>query len=74
MRSKKSWTSPARHGVYLELEQARASDLAGDHAHVIQASIERVLSATFSLAALVREDKGDISNFEATARGRNGIA
>jgi signal transduction histidine kinase/sensor domain CHASE-containing protein len=51
----------------LELEQARVSDLAGDHAHLLQAGIERVLSATFSLAALVREGKGDISNFEATA-------
>ncbi|MCK9386898.1 MAG: ATP-binding protein [Sulfuritalea sp.] len=51
-----------------ELEQARVSDMAGDHAHLLQAGIERVLSATFSLAALVREGKGDVSNFEATAR------
>ncbi|MFA6310151.1 MAG: ATP-binding protein [Sterolibacterium sp.] len=50
-----------------ELEQARVSEMAGDHAHLLQAGIERVLSATFSLAALVREGKGHISNFEATA-------
>ena len=51
-----------------ELEQARVSEMAGDHAHLLQTSIERVLSATYSLAALVREGKGNISNFEATAR------
>ena len=51
-----------------ELEQARVSEMAGDHAHLLQAGIERVLSATYSLAALVREGKGNISNFEATAR------
>jgi sensor domain CHASE-containing protein len=52
----------------LELERAWVSDIAGDHAHLIQANIERVLSATLSLAALVREGKGEISNFEATAK------
>lgn len=51
-----------------ELERARVFGIAGDHAHALQAGIERVLSATFSLAALVREGKGGISNFEATAR------
>jgi len=51
-----------------ELERARVSDIAGDHAHALQAGIERTLSATVSLAALVREGKGEISNFEATAR------
>jgi signal transduction histidine kinase len=51
-----------------ELEQARVSDIAGDHAHLLQTGIERALSATFSLAALVREGKGGISNFETTAR------
>jgi PAS domain S-box-containing protein len=51
-----------------ECDQAQVSDLAGDHAHLLQAGIERALSATLSLAALVREGKGDISDFEATAR------
>ncbi len=59
------WRSELRR---FELEQARVSGIAGDHAHALQAGIERVLSATFSLAALVREGKGGISNFEATAR------
>jgi signal transduction histidine kinase/DNA-binding NarL/FixJ family response regulator len=59
------WYSEQRR---FELERARVSDLAGDHAHLLQAGIERALSATFSLAALVREGKGGISNFEATAR------
>lgn len=51
-----------------ELERARVSDIAGDHAHALQAGIERSLTATYSLAALVREGKGGISSFEATAR------
>lgn len=59
------WQSEQRR---FELEQARVSDIAGDHAHALQAGIERTLTATYSLAALVREGKGDISNFEATAR------
>lgn len=59
------WRSEQRR---LELEQARVSDIAGDHAHALQAGIERTLSATYSLAALVREGKGNISNFETTAR------
>jgi len=59
------WRSEQRR---FEFEQAQVSDLAGDHAHLLQAGIERALSATLSLAALVREGKGDISDFEATAR------
>jgi len=59
------WYSEQRR---VELERARVSDIAGDHAHALQRSIQRTLTATYSLAALVREGKGHISNFEATAR------
>jgi sensor domain CHASE-containing protein len=52
----------------VEFERARVSDLTGDYAHALQAGIERTLTATCSLAALVREGKGDISNFEATVK------
>ena len=51
----------------LHIERARVSEMAGDHAHAIQANIERALSATYSLAAMVRQGKGAIPDFEATA-------
>lgn len=52
-----------------EVEQQRAdlSDQAQAHAHTIQRGTERALSATFALAALVRQGNGNIANFEATA-------
>lgn len=49
------------------LERARISDVAGDHAHALQATIERSLSATYALAAMVRQGKGTITDFDATA-------
>jgi PAS domain S-box-containing protein len=51
----------------LQIERARIADLAGDHAHALQATIERSLSATYALAALVRQGKGTIPDFETTA-------
>lgn len=51
----------------LQIERARIYDIAGDHAHAMQANIERALSATYSLAAMVRQGKGNIYNFEDTA-------
>ncbi len=54
-------------GRYL-VERSRVSDLAGDYAHALQSNIERSLSATFALAALVRQGNGAIDDFEATAR------
>ena len=52
----------------VQTERARASDIAGDHAHALQKNIERALSATYSLAALVRQGKGSVPDFDATAR------
>lgn len=52
----------------LQIAREDVSHHIQDHAQTIQISIERVLSATFSLAALVRQGKGDIENFESTAR------
>jgi diguanylate cyclase (GGDEF)-like protein/PAS domain S-box-containing protein len=46
----------------------RLADVAGDHAQAIQRNIERALSATYALAALVRHGNGSVPDFEATAR------
>ncbi len=48
--------------------RAQVAALAGDHAHAIQRSIEHALSATYALAALVRQGKGEVADFEATAQ------
>lgn len=50
-----------------QIERARISDIAGDYSHTLQHHIERALSVTYSLAALVRQGNGDIPDFEATA-------
>ncbi|MEN9398142.1 MAG: hypothetical protein RLZ81_2672, partial [Pseudomonadota bacterium] len=47
--------------------RARAGDLAADHAQALQRGIERALSATYAIAALVRQGHGELSNFEAVA-------
>jgi len=47
--------------------RTQMSIVAGDHARAIQANIERALSATYALAALVRQGKGAVPEFEATA-------
>jgi sensor domain CHASE-containing protein len=46
----------------------RLADMASDHAQAIQRNIERALSATYALAALVRHGNGSVPDFEATAR------
>ena len=48
-------------------ERARVTGLAKDHAHALESSIERALSATYALAALVRQGNGRVTNFDATA-------
>jgi HAMP domain-containing protein len=58
------WRSEQNH---LQIERARASDIAGDYIHSIQTNIERVLSVTYSLAAMVRQGKGSVHDFEAIA-------
>jgi diguanylate cyclase (GGDEF)-like protein/PAS domain S-box-containing protein/hemerythrin-like metal-binding protein len=58
------WRSEQNH---LQIERARLFHIAGDHAHALQFNIERALSVTYSLAALVRQGKGDMPDFDATA-------
>ncbi len=50
------------------LEWLRYSELAETHASAVQASIERALSATLPVAAMVRQGKGQIDNFEGLAQ------
>lgn len=50
------------------MEYAHVSSHAGDYAYAIQRHIERALSATYALAALVRQGDGVVTDFEATAR------
>lgn len=47
--------------------QARATDLAADHAQALQRGIERALSATYAIAAMVRQGQGSLPDFEAVA-------
>ncbi|NJD34860.1 MAG: EAL domain-containing protein [Betaproteobacteria bacterium] len=49
-------------------QRAQVADMAHDHARAIQRSIEHALSATYALAALVRQGQGTVSDFEATAQ------
>ena len=45
----------------------RVAGLASDHAHAIQTGMERALSATYALAAMVRQARGEIADFEGVA-------
>ena len=56
-----------RHQV--EENRARTLDMAGDHAHALQAVVEHNLSATFALAAMVRQGNGTVRDFESLAAG-----
>jgi PAS domain S-box-containing protein len=49
-------------------ERAYLSDKASHHARTLQTSLERALSATYALAALVRQGNGNVSNFDAVAQ------
>ena len=49
------------------MARSRAADLATDHAQILQRGIERALSATYAIAALVRQGQGDVPDFEAVA-------
>ncbi len=51
----------------LHAERMRVAALASDHAHAIQATMERALSATYSIAAMVRQGKGHVPDFEGVA-------
>lgn len=52
----------------LDEERARVADLAGDHAQALQRNLERTLSATYALAAMVRQGNGEFPAFEDVAR------
>ncbi len=47
--------------------RSRAADQAADHAQTLQLGIERALSATYAVAALVRQGHGTVADFEAVA-------
>ncbi|MFP5408996.1 MAG: EAL domain-containing protein [Gammaproteobacteria bacterium] len=48
-------------------ERARVAHVAADHAHAIEHTLERALSATQALAALVRQGNGQVPHFDKTA-------
>jgi diguanylate cyclase (GGDEF)-like protein/PAS domain S-box-containing protein len=58
------WTSQRDQ---LSDARVRASELASDHAQALQRGIERSLSASYALAALVRRGQGDVPDFQAIA-------
>ncbi|MBI3433215.1 MAG: PAS domain S-box protein [Hydrogenophilales bacterium] len=51
----------------LEHEREHVDRLAADHVHSIEYAIEHALSATQALAALVRQGKGSVPDFESVA-------
>jgi diguanylate cyclase (GGDEF)-like protein/PAS domain S-box-containing protein len=51
----------------LRENQAQVAAIASDHGHALETTLERALSATYALAALVRQGNGKISNFDAVA-------
>jgi diguanylate cyclase (GGDEF)-like protein len=51
----------------LQTERLRITALASDHAHAIQSTMERALSSTYSIAAMVRQGKGNVPDFEGVA-------
>ncbi|MCX7166847.1 MAG: PAS domain S-box protein [Rhodocyclales bacterium] len=48
-------------------DRVRIAGMATDHARALETSIERALSASYALAALVRQGNGSIANFDAVA-------
>ena len=51
----------------LSSARSRAADLAADHAQTLQRGLEHDLSATYAIAALVRQGRGVVADFEAVA-------
>lgn len=51
----------------LRLERAKISDFAADYSNIIQQKVERTLSVTYALAALVHQYQGVIPNFSKVA-------
>jgi diguanylate cyclase (GGDEF)-like protein/PAS domain S-box-containing protein len=51
-----------------QAQRMHYSELAGNHANDVQVSIERALSATYAVAAVVRQAKGQVTDFDGFAR------
>ena len=51
----------------LSSARSRAADLAADHAQTLQRGLEHDLSATYAIAALVRQGRGVVPDFESVA-------
>jgi diguanylate cyclase (GGDEF)-like protein len=51
----------------VQANRLRIAAVAGDHANAIQTTMERALSVTYSIAALVQQGKGNVPDFEKTA-------
>lgn len=49
------------------VRRAEVADFAGDKGHEIESAVQHGLAATYALAALVRQGRGEIANFEAVA-------
>jgi diguanylate cyclase (GGDEF)-like protein/PAS domain S-box-containing protein len=47
--------------------RTRAAELASDHSQALQRGVERALSATYAVAALVRQGNGNVADFESVA-------
>jgi sensor domain CHASE-containing protein len=58
------WTLERRRR---QVAQAQIANIASQHAHELQVNIERALSATYVLDALVRQGNGTIANFNEIA-------
>ncbi|MFC5302927.1 EAL domain-containing protein [Azospira restricta] len=59
------WQSEQRR---LEAARTIAAQAATDHVQHLDQTLQQALSATYALAALVRQGQGEIDNFEETAR------
>ncbi|WP_367846270.1 EAL domain-containing protein [Rhodoferax sp. WC2427] len=51
----------------LQNERARVDSIVADRAHAIQSMVERALSSTYALSAMVHQAGGQFSNFEGVA-------
>lgn len=54
--------------LHMRAERTNAVHMAGGYAHVIQQTVERSLSSTYALAALVRKGNGNLTDFDEIAR------
>ena len=51
----------------LDIARSRAADVAADHAQTLQRGLEHTFSATYAVAALVRQGGGVVGDFEGVA-------